>query len=276
MCDACVIETVKRRMLNRRDLLRRAALVGAGAAASVTGGGVLAPAARAETPGRIEDLTHLLHEGFPTFSGEQQFWMDEVRSFAEHGYHSFDLRMHEHMGTHIDAPLHFAEETHSVAEIPVADLVLPLVVVDIRAKAADDPDAQVTPDDLAAWTDAHGPIPARACVALLSGWAERADGDGFRNADADGVMHFPGFHIEAAEMLLEETDAVALAVDTLSLDHGPSQDFAVHYAWLGANRYGIECVAGLDRLPASGATLIVGAPKFARATGGQARILALV
>ena len=89
-------------------------------------------------------------------------------------------------------------------------------------------------------------------------------------------MHFPGFHVEAATMLMEETGTVAIAVDTLSLDHGPSADFATHYAWLPTNRYGIENIAGLDQVPAAGATLVVGAPKFGKGTGGPARIFAMV
>ena len=69
---------------------------------------------------------------------------------------------------------------------------------------------------------------------------------------------------------------VCIAVDTLSLDYGASKDFAVHYGWLPTNRWGIECMAGLGELPAAGATLIVGAPKVKGATGGPARIFALV
>lgn len=77
-------------------------------------------------------------------------------------------------------------------------------------------------------------------------------------------------------MLLEETSAVAMAVDTLSLDHGPSEDFATHYAWLPAGRYGIENLAGLGDVPAAGATLVVGAPTHRGGTGGPARIFAMV
>ncbi len=159
-------------------------------------------------------------------------------------------------------------------QIEVGDLVVPLCVVDIREKAASDADAQVTPDDLAAWIAANGDIPDRACVAMLSGWAEKVGTAGFRGADADGGLHFPGFHPEATAMLLE-TSAGAIAVDTLSLDHGPSADFATHYAWLPAGRYGIECIAGLDRVPVAGATLFVGAPKHAGGSGGPARIFAV-
>jgi kynurenine formamidase len=98
----------------------------------------------------------------------------------------------------------------------------------------------------------------------------------FRNADENGTLHFPGFHIEAAQYLLEERQVHGIAVDTLSLDYGPSPDFAVHYLWLPTNRWGMEAVANLDAVPARGATLIVGGPKVAGATGGPSRLIALV
>ena len=88
-------------------------------------------------------------------------------------------------------------------------------------------------------------------------------------------MHFPGFHVEAAQMLLE-TGAGSIAVDTLSLDHGPSADFATHYAWLPSGRFGIECLANTGALPAAGATIVIGAPKLRGGTGGPARIFAMM
>jgi kynurenine formamidase len=162
-----------------------------------------------------------------------------------------------------------------VAELAVEDLVAPLVVIDIRAKAAESADAQVTPDDIKAWTDANGDLPAGACVAMLSGWGQHVATDKFRNVGADGkTMHFPGFHIEAAKQLLE-TSTKAIAVDTLSLDFGASPDFIVHNTWLPTGRYGIEGVANLDKVPAKGATIVVGAPKVRGGSGGPARIFAL-
>jgi kynurenine formamidase len=110
---------------------------------------------------------------------------------------------------------------------------------------------------------------------MLSGWGAHVDGPMFRNPDAAGAMHFPGFHVETAQMLMSDADVAGIAVDTLSLDHGPSPDFAVHYAWLPSNRWGIECLANLDQVPAAGATLVVGAPKHRGGTGGPARIFTL-
>jgi kynurenine formamidase len=89
-------------------------------------------------------------------------------------------------------------------------------------------------------------------------------------------MHFPGFHVEAAHYLLSERNAIGLGVDTLSLDYGQSAVFATHYAWLPTNRWGLEALARLDEVPASGATLVVGGPMVKGATGGPSRVFALV
>ena len=91
-------------------------------------------------------------------------------------------------------------------------------------------------DDLTAWISANGPIPVGACVAQNAGWHQRMGTPQFRNADDEGKMHFPGFHVEAVNMLLEETEAGGVGVDTLSIDYGLSADFATHYRWLPSNR----------------------------------------
>ena len=271
MCDVCVMRSVKERMLNRRQFF------GAAAAGAVAAGAMTtAPKAMAAGHGGVVDMTHTLDETFPTYFGEPGIAYETGATFAENGFNLYTLTLNEHTGTHIDAPLHFSADGQSVDEIPVSSLVCPLCVIDIREAADADPDAQVTPDDLTAWIAANGEIPDGACVAMLSGWDAKTGGPEFRGADDAGGLHFPGFHIEATEMLMEETGAVAMAVDSLSLDHGPSGDFATHYAWLPSGRYGIECIAGLSQVPAAGATLVVGAPKVGRGTGGPARIFAMV
>ncbi|MEZ5864132.1 MAG: cyclase family protein [Geminicoccaceae bacterium] len=188
------------------------------------------------------------------------------------------IRWHivEHTGTHMDAPRHFSSDGATADEIPIEELVVPLVVVDISYRAASDPDTELTPDDIRAWIARHGALPDGCCVAMQTGWDAHVTGPRFRNADTDGVMHFPGFHPEAAAFLLEEALVLGIAVDTLSLDRGRSTDFATHYTWLGAGRWGVECVANLAALPPTGSTLVVGAPRIQGATGGIGRIMALV
>ena len=271
MCHHCVTDAVKRRMLSRRDLLRAAPAIAA--AASAAG---LAARAFAAAPRRVEDLTHALHPDFPTYFGEPGFSMSQKFNFADHGFNLFDLAINEHTGTHVDAPMHFSADGQSVDEIPVENLVAPLAVVDIRAKAAADDEAQVTPDDIRAWMDANGDLPARCCVAMLSGWADHLETENSAMWTTRARCASPASMSRRPEMLIEEADCIGIAVDTLSLDIGSSADFATHYAWLPTNRWGIENLAGLDRLPAKGATLMLGAPKHRGGSGGPARVVALV
>ena len=270
MCDICVMNAVKEKMLSRRSFFTATAAAGAAA----TLGTVTAPPAMAMGHGTVEDLTHTYDAEFPTYFGKPGIEMKQELNFADNGFNLFSMSLNEHTGTHIDAPLHFSADGASVDEIPVTSLVAPLCVVDIAARAAEDADTQLTPDDLKAWIDANGDIPDNACVALYSGWGAKTGGDGFRNSDGE-VMHFPGFHVEAAQMLLE-TGAGSIASDTLSLDHGPSADFATHYAWLPTGRFGIENIANLDKMPASGATIMIGAPKHRGGSGGPARIFGMI
>ena len=261
-----------------RRLSRRGFFKGAGAAAAA-GVALQAPPVGAQGPvafDRVVDLTHPLGADFPTFSGQPGIEMERLVSLETDGYTMYRWLLVEHTGTHMDAPIHFSADGMAVDELPAENLVVPLAVVDIAARAAEDADAQLTPDDLTAWEADHGPIPDGACVAMNSGWDAHVATDRFRNADAAGGLHFPGFHVEAVDFLLTERNAAGIAVDTLSLDYGPSADFATHYRWLPANRWGLEAVANLGGLPASGATLIVGSPRIRGATGGPSRIMALV
>jgi len=275
MCvPACHEQIV--RSLSRRSFLKSASMVtAAGALASCTGVNVTeSPVAKTITYNRIVDLTHTLREDFPTYFGPSQLKIESLFSAAESGFNLNQWTINEHTGTHMDAPFHF-DGSQSADEIPVSRLVGALAVIDIRAKAAENADAQVTPDDIKAWESVYGPLPAGAIVAMNSGWdAYVMDGTRFRNADDAGVMHFPGFHLEAIDYMMEEKDVVGIMSDTLSLDFGPSPDFAAHFKWLPSNRWGIESVANLSELPVSGATVMVGGPKIARASGGPSRVLA--
>ena len=273
MCAPGCYQIVADRLSRRRLLLGGAAIA---AASSIVTPRAPAFAQSPRSFSRVVDLTHTLPPEFPTYDGPNGLAMESLVNIAADGYNMYRWQVVEHTGTHLDAPIHFSTDGQTADEIPIQNLVVPLAIIDISAKAEDDPDAQVTPDDIRAWIAAHGAIPDGACIAMRSGWDRFATGDGFRNADGEGVMHFPGFHVEAAQLLMEEANVTGMAVDTLSLDFGPSADFATHYAWLPTNRWGLECIANLSELPETGATLVVGAPKIAGATGGPSRVIALV
>lgn len=257
---------------------RRGFMLGAGAAISALA--IANPprpvAAQPRSFSRTVDLTHTLGEDFPTYFGEPQLEIEQMFTFAKDKLNMNKWHLVEHTGTHMDVPLHFSADKAAADEIPVEQLVVPLAVVSVAAKAEGDADAQVTPDDLRSWEAQNGDIPDGACVAMYSGWERHLSSDRFRNADEAGVMHFPGFHVEAAQMMIEERNVIGIAVDTLSLDYGQSKDFATHNLWLPSGRWGLEGVANLGQLPETGATIVVGGPKVKGATGGPSRVLALL
>lgn len=271
MCTACLIETVKHRMLSRRRLFSgAAATAAAGVAAGISG----ARPALAQATGRVVDLTHTYDSDFPTFDGKPGILVEADKTFDPDGYHLFKLTILEHTGTHIDAPLHFAPDGLSVDALPVEALIAPLCILDIAARAAEDPNATVEPADIEAWISANGPIPAGACVAMNAGWSARVGDPSWRNL-ADGTLAFPGFSKAATDLLID-AGAASIGVDTLSLDPGNSADFAVHTSWLPSGRFGIEGLANLDQLPPAGATIFIGAPKHRGGTGGPARVMAVI
>ena len=272
MCDICVMNAVKEKMLSRRSFFQGYCCGQRGSCCRNQHHCSCSYGGWNWAGGGYDPLSS---QRLPTYFGESQFSMEQKFNFAEHKFNLFQLTVNEHTGTHIDAPLHFSADGKSVDEIPVENLIAPLCVIDIASRAESNADAQVTPDDLKAWIAKHGAIPKNACVAMHSGWGAKVDSDKFRGFDGK-AQHYPGFHLEATKMLLEESGAMSLAVDTLSLDHGISADFATHYAWLPTGRFGIENLANLDKVPASGATLVVGAPKHKGGTGGPARIFAMV
>lgn len=226
---------------------------------------------------RVVDLTYPLTPEFPLFPVYDPVRVAEKFRFATDGFNVSSWAFDEHSGTHVDAPAHFGGQA-TVERIIPEELILPAVVIDVSARVEHDHDTMVMPDDLLQWERRHGPTPERFALLARTGWAARVhDPAAYLNADEGGTMHAPGFSPELTDFLKDERPgARAIGLDTASLDIGASSDFQAHSSWLPGGRYGIENLANLDQLPASGATVIVGAPALSGGSGGPARILALI
>ncbi|MBA2277767.1 MAG: cyclase family protein [Chloroflexia bacterium] len=297
MCSPEVLRKVSATLAASGRLDRRrfvgvsgAAVIGAAAWHGTAGARQATPQAGAtpvpgSTPGSdaiclnfstIVDLSHVHGPEFPMFPGAEQMSMEVIVTIEADGFFKNRLTFDEHTGTHLDAPAHFDPDGDTADLLPPENFFAPLAVIDISRRADADPDTAVSRDDLLAWEAVNGQLPAGAFVAMSSGWAARiANPASYINLGADGVPHFPGFDLEAAEFLLDEREIVGIGVDTLSQDPGNSTDFATHVAILGAGKYGIENLNNLDALPPSGATVIIGAPKHLGASGGPARVFAV-
>jgi kynurenine formamidase len=264
-------------------LTRRGALVGGTAVAVSAALGGVAQAGEREHrhPGfphgrrGLLDLTHPLTTTIPPFAPGEEPKRRTVANIDPDGYYMQEWTLIEHIGTHVDAPGHFIEGGRLATELEPSELIVEAVVVDISRRAARDPDTVVTVDDLRAFERRHGRIPHNSAVLMDSGWGAKIDdAEAYRGADADGVLHFPGFGAEATEWLLRRRHIRALGVDTLSIDPGVSEDFDTHLILLGADRYGVENLNNLDRIPRRGATITVGLIPYEDGSGGQARVFA--
>jgi len=272
MCLPGTIESVRAQTDERQGVTRRAAVLGAAGAALVASLPAGARAARTASQ-RIADLTHTFRAGFPVYTFAPPSRRTLV-TIPGGGFYAQEWTFGEHSGTHMDAPGHFVAGGRLSPEITPAELVLPLVVVDIAARASADPDTTLVVDDLIRFERRHGRIPKGALVAMDSGWsAKAADPLAFKGGAA-GDYHFPGFSREAALWLVQERDVAAIGVDTLSLDPGDSTTFDVHVDFLATDRYGLEGLANLDRVPPRGAAAYVGLIPWEEGSGGPCRVLA--
>jgi len=257
---------------------------------------ILGCAAQAPDPGEVAgpmldltafelvDLTHPLNS-------ETVFWptspvtysLDTLAYGHTDGgwfYSSFAITVPEHGGTHLDAPIHFAENRWSSDQIPLDRLVAPAVVIDATAAAAADTDYRLAADDVRAWEAEHGTIPAGAIVLLHTGWSRFwPDAPAYLGDNTPGDasrLRFPSYGEDAARLLVQERGVVAIGVDVASIDYGRSQDFIVHRIAGEANVLGFENLTNLDHLPPTGAFVIALPVKIEGGSGGPLRAIALV
>jgi kynurenine formamidase len=257
----------------------------AGVAACAGAGAARSPAREVRLPegARMVDLTH-------PFDEQTLYWPTSPSGFElevlSHGktpggffYAANKLSAPEHGGTHLDAPIHFAEGKSTAEAIPLSRLVAPAVVIDITRKASADADALLAPEDIAAFEAAHGPIERGTIVLVRTGWTERwPDRKRYLGDDTPGDashLHFPGIGAAAARLLVERQIAAA-GIDTASIDHGPSKDFQAHQILSAADIPAFENLTALADVPARGALVVALPMKIAGGSGGPLRVIAIV
>ncbi len=187
----------------------------------------------------------------------------------------------EHGGTHLDAPVHFAEGRHTTDQIPLIQLIGPAVVIDARGASDADRDYRITSGDLAQWENSHGSMPEGTIVLFRTGWGTRWPtrarylGTLKTGQAAVAELHFPGIDSSAARWLVAR-HVHAVGIDTPSIDYGQSATFDTHQILLGADIPAFENVAHLEQLPATGAFIVALPMKIAGGSGGPLRIVAWV
>jgi len=247
-------------------------------------------AAFSGTSGVWLDLTYPFSESTTYWPTADGFALDTVAfGMVEGGYFysAFNFSSAEHGGTHLDAPIHFAEGHQAADEIPLSRLIGPAVVVDVQANvrpAAADADADylVTTEDLEAWEAEHGRLPDGVIVLLRTGWGSRYQdrtaylGTALTGPAAVPELHFPGLDPDAARWLVGQRSIAALGIDTPSIDFGQSTLFETHQVIYGADIPGFENVANLEALPPTGSFVVALPMKIEGGSGAPLRIVAFV
>ncbi len=225
-----------------------------------------------------------------TFDSTTLYWPNNATGFQKHTdaegttpmgfyYSSYSVCAPEHGGTHLDAPVHFAEGKLSADAIPLSSLIGDAVVIDVSKKALANRDYLLAPEDLEAWEKDHTAIAAGTIVLIKTGYGQYYPnrknyfGTALTGAEAIPELHFPGIS-EAAAKWLADHGVKAVGIDTPSLDFGQSQNFTAHQVLMGANIPGFENVANLDKLPATGSFVVALPMKIGGGSGGPLRVVA--
>jgi kynurenine formamidase len=228
---------------------------------------------------RFVDLAYPLNATNQYWPGDDYsgFELKTIATLEKDGVLSKAISLPEHLGTHIDAPNHFEPNQQDVSQLTPKQLFGPGVVIDISVRAEMDADTMLTVEDIRNWEKQHGKIPDGAIVLLNTGWGRFWKNTvRYQNRDARGQLHFPSFSAEAASFLVEKRKIRGIGVDNLSIDRGISTDFAVHHIINKAEKFGLENVAHLDKLPAKGFQVLVAPMKIENGTGGPTRIWAML
>ena len=189
----------------------------------------------------------------------------------------------EHGGTHVDAPIHFAENGRTIDQIPLQEWVGPAVKIDVVSKCDESRDYLLQVDDIIDWEKQYGRIPDRAWVIMYTGIdtkyypdKEKVFGTSKTGMEAIPELSFPGFSPESAQFLVKERNITGIGLDTPSIDYGKSTDFKVHQILFAADKLAIENIANLDKLPATGAMLYAMPMLIKDGTGSPARVFAML
>jgi len=234
----------------------------------------------------LVDLSHSYSHETVYWVTSEEFKLDTVfKGQTDKGFYycANNFSTAEHGGTHIDAPIHFAENGQSVDEIPLERLIGPAIKIDVSERALSNPDYLIQVDDLTAWENRENTkIPDGSIVLLETGFSQyypdkvKYMGTDERGEDAVKKLHFPGLSKEAARWLVEKRTINAIGIDTPSIDYGQSEYFESHVILLSEDIPAFENLTNLDKLPDNGFEVLALPMKIKSGSGAPLRIVAIV
>jgi kynurenine formamidase len=241
--------------------------------------------ARTFLSGELVDLSHAYDAQAVFWPTAEPFRLEKVADGitpAGYYYASNNFFTSEHGGTHLDAPVHFAQGKQSVDQVPLDRLVAPAIVIDVTDASTASADYQITSADFERWEQQNGTMPRDVIVLLRTGfsrrWPDQARylGTAERGEQAVPKLHFPGLHPDAARWIVANRPIKAIGIDTASIDYGQSTLFESHRVLYEQNIPAFENLTSLERLPLKGATVIALPMKIKGGSGAPLRAIAVV
>jgi kynurenine formamidase len=226
---------------------------------------------------QLVDLTHRFGPDTPVWSGFGQAKMTpavdpqtgQPYTIPKDGFRSTFYQMVGQYGTHVDPPAHFAEDGITMDRIPLKQMILPLVVFDATPFLATDPDHAFSVADLRAWERRHGRVPKGAFAALRTDMYKDWD-----NPERFKRSPFPAWALETVKFLVEQRGVTAIGHESLDTDTTDKMESETYI--LRNGRYQIEVMANLDKVPATGALIVVTWPNVKDGLGFPARAFAIL
>lgn len=240
--------------------------------------GSLAQALKIIQGKQLVDLTHSFSPTSPVWAGFGQATMSAASDPKTHrpytiekdGFRTTFYSLVGQYGTHVDPPAHFSPDGITMDRIPLNEMILPLVVIDMTPLLQSDPNHALTVGDIEAWEKTHGRVPAGSFVALRTDMYK----DFESNPERFKRAPFPAWSLPAIQFLYGERKITANGHESLDTDTTESMESET---WLlKQNHFQIEVMANLDKVPATGAVIVVSWPKVENGLGFPARAFAIL
>lgn len=227
---------------------------------------------------KVVDLQHTVTQKIPLWPGDPHVRFVTVATMAKDGYYLRKFTIGEHSATHMNAPNSFIAGNHqAITSYSASQRVVPAAVIDVRAKCAANPDYRLTIADVQVWEAAHGQLRPGTFVIMFTGWQDRwSHPRAFINQDAKGRLHFPGFAKSATLWLVNQRQIAGVGIDTHGVDPGLDTSYATNTEMAKTHKIVIECLAHLDKMPATGATLVLGPLALRHGSGSPLSVMALI
>ena len=227
---------------------------------------------------KFVDLAHAFGPETPVWSGFGQAKFSaaadpkthEPYTIAKDGFRATHYEMVGQYGTHVDPPAHFAENGITMDQIPLKQMILRLVVLDDTPYLAKDPSHAFSVEDLKNWEHRHGRVPAGAFAALRTDMCKDWDS----NPERFKRSPFPAWDFATIKYLYEQRRVTATGHESMDTDTTDKMDSETYILQHG--HFQIEVMANLDKVPPTGALIVVTWPKVKNGLGFPARAFAIL